>query len=154
MRIEFDTDNAEDVAKVRALLGLTADAPAANGDTPDYETYVLGHGNEPSRRPHMVSFIKQTKAKYGYTSHVQEKSDRVTLRIGSTPMIYVYTSGRTLFRIQDGRKIPAAAESCISPTSESDKELGWAYTVYLLTEDHLRAALALAEITRTDAVGS
>lgn len=152
MRIEFDTDNAEDVAKVRALLGLNTHEPTANGDTADYETYIQGHGNEPSRRPHMVSFIKQAKAKYGYTSHVQEKSDRVTLRTGSTPMIYVYTSGRTLFRIPDGWKIPAAVEACISPTSESDKTLGWAYTVYLLSEEHLRAALTLAEITRTGAV--
>jgi hypothetical protein len=144
MRVEFDTSNPEDVAYVRKLLGMS-EASGANGDTPDYETFILNHGSEPGRRPHMIAFIARAKGKFGLVSEVQERSNRVTLKAGITPIVYVYTSGRVLFRIPDGAEVAPQVWEMTEGTSDADVTKGWAATVYVSSDKHVKAAVALAE---------
>jgi hypothetical protein len=143
MRVEFDTNNPEDVAYVRKLLGMTEGAEASS-DTPDYETFVLSRGSEPSRRPHIVAFIAQAKSTHGLSSEVQERSHRVTLKAGITPVVYVYTSGRILFRIPQGAELTPDIWDLTEGTSEADIANGWGITVYATSDKHVSAAVELA----------
>lgn len=144
MRIEFDTENLQDVAYVRQLLGVPENnppaTPAAAVDIADYVTFIQTTKIwEAGRRPHMIEFIEQAKATYGLTSEIQPASARVSLRLGNTPVVQVFTSGRVLFRIvPDSRP---TSNSLLVPGSPSDTRMGWGLAAFLDSADHVKAAL-------------
>jgi hypothetical protein len=141
MRIEFDTENPQDVERVKQLLGMTVPAVPVSTDTPDYAAFINERGATPQRRPFMIDFIRQAKQAFGLQSELQAPSSRVTLKAGITPVVHVWTSGRAMFRVAEGT---TTGQRYAQTTSASDTNVGWPVQVYLDSEKHVEAALELA----------